>query len=422
MPAADEAGSQAGFRYWEMVITIFRGPRKGRVFAFASDVVSVGKSPQNSIFLDDETVSRQHLEILREARGYLLRDLGSTNGTFLDGAEIREAYLRSGSVVRLGKTWFRFRPVQRVLRPAPFRGAEFEGLVGTTPAMRDAFGLAQAVAPLDLTVLILGEPGTGRRSLARALHRAGPLADAPCTVVRCDEEPSRRLEKALFGKRGAIERSEGGTIVLFEPWEIPPDLQVRVAEGVRRRRALSSAAADRSTPGQRFLAVTSRKLGPEVEAGRLHEDLRAMLERVCIALPPLRERTADIPLLVSRLLERSGSPEEGVARRLAGALLRFGEFLPWVGNVAELEQTVLNLTTADEERSAALLREAPLEIPTFEPDRSFGWHKSEWLGRFERQYLAWLLEQHAGNVSAASRAADMDRKHLHRLLKRYGLR
>lgn len=418
--SGDRPGVRASFRYWEMLITVVRGPYKGREFVFTTDVVTVGKAPQNDIPLPDETVSRKHLEILRDARGYLLRDLGSTNGTYLDGAEIREAFLRNGSQVTVGETRFRFRAVQRRVRAEPYDDASLEGLVGTSEPMRRAFSLVRAVAPLDVTVLLVGESGTGRRSLAEVIHRGSALQTAPYTVVDCATETPGRLEKLLFHARtGALERVEGGTVVLVEPWEIPPGLQVRVAEAIRRRRSpLSAGPMSAPGGGQRFVAISSRDLTLEVERGRLEEQLSTTLDRVRIELPPLRERAGDLPALLATFVDEDNQDQAAVMT----ALEAMGGHLQWEGNVTALRQvaeTVAQLSEAERQEIFGGPAAGPL---SFDPHCSFGENKARWVESFERRYVAWLLEQHGGNVSRAARSADMDRKHLHRLLKRYGHR
>ncbi len=421
---AESASTRPSFRYWEMLITVVRGPYKGREFVFTTDVVSVGKAARNDIPLPDETVSRQHLEILHDARGYLLRDLGSTNGTFLDGAEIREAYLRNGSQVKVGETRFRFRAVQRRVRAEPFGEETLDGLVGSTAAMRRAFGLALAVAPLDVTVLLQGEPGTGRRSLAQVIHLRGALQTAPFTVVDCVTEPPARLEKLLFHDRnGALARVEGGTVALLEPWEIPPGLQERVAEAIRRRRSpLSAGAMSPEGAGQRVVALSSRELAFEVDRGRLHEQLFAALDRVRIDLPPLRERLQDLPALVSAQLAELDDLDPAESRRAEQALSSIGSRMAWEGNLTALRQAVEAFALGSEYQALALVGAESSGPLSFDPSSSFGQNKARWVEGFERRYVEWLLEQNGGNVSRAARSADMDRKHLHRLLKRYGQR
>lgn len=420
-----DGGARAGeIQVSEMVLTFLKGPYRGREFAFGSDVVSLGKAPQNDIPLSDGTVSRRHAEIRREGRGCLLVDLGSTNGTFLDGSEIREAFLRSGSVVTLGKTRFRFRLVTRKLTVSlPEPGQDWGGLSAVSAEMRIALGRASVVAPLaDLIVCLQGEPGSGRRRLAEAIHAASPLSGAPLVWVDCGSSDSATMEKSLFEPRvGLLERSAGGTLVLLEPWDTPIDLQPQLLDAIRRRRGMATASLGphRDLHPQRFLAVSSRDLAGERDRGHLLPDLCELLGRVRVVVPALRDRTEDLGGLLQEFLR-----EQGMGRVLAAGITKglvpLAKTLPWPGNVAEL-RSVLDVL-ADRFPKGGRRAGQHLLAPPLDPDRSFRENKAAWVASFERIYVGWLMDRHQGNVSRAARAADMDRKHLHRLLARHGLR
>ncbi len=419
-PPSGVVAAPSTFRYWEMIIQVVRGPQKGKELSFTKDVVSVGKAPQNDIALPDETVSRWHLEIRRDARGHLLRDLGSTNGTFLDGAEIREAYLRNGSQVKVGETRFRFRALRRRVRPEPFEGPALEGMVGRGAGMRRAFALACAVAPLDITVQVRGELGTGRRTLARVIHGRSELRSLPFTVVDCSQDAPAHLVERLFEPGSGLLEGEG-TVALLEPWELPLEVQARVAEVARRsRRPLRSPST--GPRGQRLLALTSRDLTLEASRGRMDEQLTEALDQVRIYLPPLRDRLEDLPLLVAAVLADLHPGHPGLIARVTSAIETLGGHLSWEGNIISLERLARALALCAETEDDGAMELLFSGSAPFDPALSFGQSKAVWVEGFERRYLRWLLERHRGNVSKAARAADMDRKHLHRLLKRHGLR
>lgn len=421
-----EGGSaELGLQYWEMVLSVVQGPYQGREFTFTADTVTAGKAPQNDIPLPDETVSRRHLEIVREGRGYLLRDLGSTNGTFLDGSEIREAFLRSGAQVTCGQTRFRFRAVERRVEVTPWEGGPFEGLVGESAAIRRVFGQVRAVAPLDLTVVLEGEEGSGRRSLAAALHRRSALRESPLHLVDCGALPPGRIEAALLQPGvGALDSREGGTVVIVEPWEIPMPLQGQVAEAIRNRQTPPPAAvAGGSVPrgARRIVAVTARPLDEELARGRLDPELHAVLDRVRIAVPSLRSRPEDGAPALATHLEARGAGRGPALHKEVDRLLGLAAGAGWPGNLRGLLQLGDALVGLTPEAEGGVAGEAPLAA-TFSREDSFGDAKARFVEEFERRYVAWLLAEHEGNVSRAARAADMDRKHLHRLLKRYGHR
>jgi DNA-binding NtrC family response regulator len=433
---AEGSDTEPGFRYLEMVLTVVQGPYQGRELTFTGDVVTAGKSPENDIPLPDETVSRRHLEIVREGRGFLLRDMGSTNGTFLDGSEIREAFLRNGAQVTLGQTRFRFRAVERRVAAPPWEEGDFDGLVGRSPEMRQAFGLVRAVAPTGLTVVIEGPEGSGRRSLARVLHQRSALRSAPLVVVNCAELPAARLEAALLAPEGgALGRRHGGTVLLLEPWELPAALQGPLAEAIRSRRSPSSSTgkAKEVPPGvRRLVAVTSRPLRDELARGRLDPELHAVLDRVVVKLPPLASRPGEAALVAESWLAQEGVRLLPFVHRQLEWLLSLGEAAGWPGNLrglrAQVDALVGRLGGSGGQAHGAGGLVQGLGAPSgesglpFDQSLSFGEQKGRWVEDFERQYVAWLMQLHRGNVSRAARAADMDRKHLHRLLKRHGHR
>src|SRR5262249_15481069 len=148
-------------------LVVVKGPHRGREHVLSGDVIRVGKADDNDLVLPEETVSRVHLEILRDAKGYLLRDLHSTNGTFLDGAEIREAYIRAGGVITAGTVQLKFQPFEERIEIFPSDQESCGELVGRSLRMREIFGLIERVAPTEATLLVEGEPGTGKELAAR---------------------------------------------------------------------------------------------------------------------------------------------------------------------------------------------------------------------------------------------------------------
>ncbi len=424
------------------------GPRRGEEVIIERECFRIGKSPDNDLVLADETVSREHCEIVRDDKGYLLRDLGSTNGTLLDGAEIREGYLRAGVVIRVGRVELKVRPFAERIDLLPSERESFGELVGRNPAMREVFGLLERLAPTDATLLVGGETGTGKDLLARAAHAASPRAKHPFIVVDCGAVVGTLIESELFGhekgaftgavdaRKGAFELAHKGTLFLDEIGELPLSLQPKLLRALESRR-IRRVGSEREIPIDiRVIAATHRNLRLEVERGKFREDLYFRLAVVPLHLPPLRERRDDVPLIAERLLARLS---EGEATPLtigkeAVAGLRGHD---WPGNVRELrnvlERAALMSRAAGETEvrlvgmPALLANAAPKSAQTapandFDPERSYRETREIWETEFERRYVSWLLARHAGNVSSAAREADMDRKHLHKLAKKHGLR
>src|SRR6478609_9433557 len=218
----------------KLVVVKGGGDLRGREFVISGDVIRVGKVEGNDIVLADETVSRVHCEILRDAKGHLLRDLHSTNGTFLDGAEIREAYIRAGSVITVGTVQLKFQPYEERIEILPSDKDSLGELVGGSLRMREIFGLIERIAPTEATVLIEGETGTGKDLVARTIHGLSRKKGGPFVIVDCGAVSGTLIESELFGHEkgaftgasttriGAFEAAgaQGGTIFLDELGEL----------------------------------------------------------------------------------------------------------------------------------------------------------------------------------------------------------
>ncbi len=400
------------------------------VHTFAVRRLVIGADPRADLVLEDPALSKFHCEI-RIAEGMAtVRDLGSRNGTRVDRVPVIEAPLRDGSVLEIGRTTLRFELGKRDIEIPLSKRTSFGRLLGSSTAMRAVFEQLEAVAPTATTVLVQGESGTGKDLCAEALHTESPRAEGPFVVVDCAAIPANLLEIELFGceagaftgatKRriGAFEAAHGGTLLLDEIGELGLDLQPKLLRALDRHEIQRIGSSDRIATNVRIVAATNRNLREEVNAHRFRSDLFYRLAVFQIFVPPLRERAEDIPLLVEAIVEDLG------ARDLpAAAPLRTGELVPellrhaWPGNVRELRNYV----------EAALVRgdytiavtESDLAIDPTQPLRVV---RERWILHVERQYLERLLALHANNVSAAARAAGIDRVHMHRLLSRVGLR
>ncbi len=411
-------------------LSVVEGPRQGLSYQAPADRCAIGSHPSNDLVVDDPTVSRFHCEVVvtREGR---VRDLDSTNGTVVDGVRVAEAFLREGSLLRLGRTVVRFDLAAERNRLRLSDRTEFGTLVGRSIAMRTAFALLERAARTDVTVLLEGETGTGKERAARGLHEAGARRKGPLVVVDCSAIPANLLETQLFGHEkgaftgaesrriGAFEEANGGTIFLDEIGELPPDLQpklLRVLEAREIRRLGSNAdlAVD-----LRVIAATNRDLRAAVNAGSFRPDLYYRLAVVRVALPPVRSRPDDIPLLVESLLQGLGADGS------ASAPLRGPEFLAglaraaWPGNVRELRNHLERCLVLDQVMPPgdALPAEAGLVVDASVP---YARARDQAIAEFERHYAEALLRLHGGKVTAAAKAAGMDRRYLHRLLKRHG--
>ncbi|MBN8609385.1 MAG: sigma 54-interacting transcriptional regulator [Deltaproteobacteria bacterium] len=437
-------------------ILVVDGPDKGREVVIEKERTSIGRSVICDLVLSDKAVSTTHVELVAKEKGFLLRDLGSTNGTFVGELRIQEVWVKPGTVVKLGQSQLRFEPASGSVDIDLSKSERFFELVGRSVRMREIFATLEKVAPTELTILIRGETGTGKELVARAIHRASRRKDASMVVQDCSAIPKDLIESTLFGHergaftgatdrhRGSFEQADGGTIFLDELGELDLSLQPKLLR-VLENREIKRVGGDRQIPvNVRVVAATNRDLRARVNEGQFREDLYYRLSVVSIELPPLRQRPEDIPLLAQHFLD------DVAERRFPGEKRRFTltpdamkrlEAHPWPGNIRELKNTI--------ERAAALADEMEIGVADVLPGAAQkappvivqgGQHPSSWatqfveealpfkeakqrlLDVFEAAYLKALLDKHEGNVTRSAQAAGLTRYHLRELAKKYGVR
>jgi DNA-binding NtrC family response regulator len=298
---------------------------------------------------------------------------------------------------------------------------KFGQMVGRSAPMRTLFSLLERAAASDATVLVEGETGTGKEATAEAIHHEGPRKDGPFVVIDCGAIPHELLESELFGhergsftgavaaRQGAFEAASGGTIFLDEIGELSLDLQPKILRVLERRQVKRVGSTAYGNVDVRVIAATNRSLRAEVTAQRFRSDLYYRLAVVQVKLPPLRERIADLPILVDHVITALGAGERTIARSL-----RSHEFLDrltryrWPGNVRQLRNYI--------ERCIAL------DDSTIDITKPLRMAREQCVNHFERRYLEAILLKHNNNVSAAARSAEVDRIHFYRLLWKHGLR
>jgi DNA-binding NtrC family response regulator len=416
-------------------LSVLEGPRVGQSCESSGDRCSIGFHPSNDLNIEDPTVSRFHCEIRMDGTGARVRDLNSRNGTILDGVLVADAFLRSGSVLNLGRVTVRFDFVNEQNRLPLSDKTEFGGLVGQSAAMRSAFAMMERAAQTDLTVLIEGETGTGKSKAAEAIHQASARKNGSFMVVDCGAIPANLLESELFGHErgaftgavgrrvGAFEEANGGTIFLDEIGELPPDLQpklLRVLEAKEVRRVGSNT---HQKVDVRLIAATNRDLRAEVNSARFRSDLYFRLAVIRIALPSLKQRPEDLPLMVDQILHLSS------ADPAQAAPLRTPEFYAtlqrsaWPGNVRELRNYIERCLVFNEalpQPDGA--QEDGAQPPVVDARMTYAEARRKHLDEFERAYLNALLRVHQGKVAQAAQAADLDRVYLYKLLRRHGVK
>ena len=415
----------------ECRLTPVDGDRDGAPFVFASERMVIGADPKADLAITDTAMSKFHCEIRITDGAAVVRDLGSRNGTLIDRVPVIEAPLRDGALLLLGRTQLRFNLGTRQVEIPLSERQQFGRLTGRSLPMRATFAMLEACAASHSTVLLQGESGTGKDLAAESIHLESARRDGPFLVVDCGAIPANLLEAELFGfeagaftgataqRIGAFEIASGGTILLDEIGELALDLQPKLLRAIERREILRIGSNRRIAVDVRIIAATNRNLREEVNARRFRSDLYFRLAVLVVTMPPLRDRAADLPVLVNHILDDLRLGES----RMVTAF-RSGELLPellrhsWPGNVREL-RNYLESSVVREELAGMVTESSEPAIDVALPLRVI---REQWVRHVERRYLEQMLVIHRNNVSAAARAAGIDRAYFHRLLARVGLR
>ncbi len=322
-------------------------PPDGRVQTFKLGVLPLvfGTSPSCSVVLADPRVSSRHCTLTLTERGVMIRDLGSEHGSFVEGVRIVESWLLPGKKAIVGGSLVTLRLAGEPSRVALSRGTRFGEVVGATVPMRALFARLEAAAATLDPVLLLGERGTDKRLLARALHDASPSCAGPFVTLDCAAAAPGLLEAELFGsakgaRAGAFEQAHGGTLFLDAVGELPLDLQPGVLRAVETQKLRRPGGKDTRVEVRVVAAAEGSLLG-RVASGAFRADLYHQLARVEAVVPPLRERAEDIPLLVERFLAFQIPPR--TLDDLPANAIELLQGYRWPGNVVELRAVLARL-------------------------------------------------------------------------------
>jgi DNA-binding NtrC family response regulator len=424
MKREDEADSEGSVPTLELAEPASRGPwrisatagaRQGGVGAEAPPravtlgvgrCIIIGAHVACDLVIDDPTISGRHVSVTGGASGVVVEDLGSKNGVYLAGARVQRAVLQgSHAALSIGRSQVEIDEAEK--RPQAPAAALLPGLIGDSAPMRRLAAEVQRVAALDAPVLLLGESGTGKDVVARAIHslsqrrgRYVPLNAGALGEALADSELFGHCRGAFTGavqaRSGAFEQADRGTLFLDEVADLAPSIQVKLLRTVEDGEVRPLGGAAPIKIKTRLIAATWAPLEQRILAGTFRADLYHRISTFVIRVPPLRQRRSDIPALASALL--SARREELGERRLSAAALERLAAYAFPGNVRELFSIVYRAAALCEQReiSAADIETAlPSTLPR------------ELVNR--RVDARQLLDVHGGNVSAAARSARVAR-------------
>lgn len=376
----------------------------------------VGRAETAEMRLADPTVSQFHVELAGTANGIRVRDLGSHNGVFVRDVLVRDAIVPSGAEIHLGETTIRVE-VTAAREVERSKATSFGELVGVAPVMREMFAILERVSRTDLALLVEGDAGVGKETVARAVVAASQKP-APIDVLDCSALPRHLAESALTT---AIASS--AVLLLEEVSHLAPEVQSVLAHGL--------ASDDKRRP--RLLTTSRVDLRRLVNNGALREDLYYALAQARVRVPPLAERREDIRPMVQHFLAQIPW-DVTAARAIDPAALDSIAAQSFPGNVRELralvgrvariaEGTTISLADLDFARLLTSERaQTDADANDDAPLESFKEAKRSVVDEFERTYLTKLLARAGTNITRAAALAGVERQSLRSLIKRHGLR
>lgn len=415
------------------VLDVVEGPDRGKRFAIdgtSGGRALVGQSPSCTVRLVDRTVSRRHASLDPEKDGIRLVDLGSRNGTWVNGLRVYDAVLQGGETITLGDT----RLLVGSTTPIEIEAAgssRFGKTIGKSPAMRRLYPICERLAASDVPVIIEGETGTGKEVLAESLHEASPRADRPFVVFDCTTVVPTLAEAAIFGyergaftgatttRPGVFEEANGGTLFIDEIGDLEAALQAKLLRALERSEVRRVGGTRFERVDVRILCATRRDLDREVQSGRFRDDLYFRLAVGRIELPPLRKREGDVALLAAEIWQKLG----GDPAALTTDFLRRLESYDWPGNVRQLRNVVARKLALGE---ANVFEPAPSgdeggEASSDDPERfvagvlasdlPFTTARDKVMAEFERRYVERVLAQHGWNIGRAAAASGIGRRY-----------
>lgn len=318
------------------------------------------------------------------------------------------------------------------------RASSIDEIIGKSPAIREVIEVIKRVSRTDANILVTGESGTGKELVAKAIHARSLRKSEPFVPVDCAALPENLLESEMFGyekgaftgantsKPGLFETAHGGTLFLDEIGEIPMTMQAKLLRAIQERQVRRLGSNKFISIDVRIISATNRNIKKSIQEKMFREDLYYRLNVIQITVPPLRERMGDIPVLALHFMNRFAALNKKDIRSISHDAMKILESYSWPGNVREL-QNIMERAVVLCDGDKITIEDLPKEIcmapppPLLAENMLYKDAKEAWLAAFERNYLTSLLKGTEGNISRAAQKAGIDRKTIHRLIKRYKL-
>jgi transcriptional regulator with AAA-type ATPase domain len=452
LSATDDGGGSSDPRHCHYLFLVFSSHRpfssSARIALEGIDEVVFGRGPSREIanddaagvrrlrvLLDDGWLSVRHARLTRVLRRWVLEDLGSKNGSFVDGVRKVQFELRDGALIEIGQTFFLFRdsvpdPPEGAPRVLEAGGAanQLQAFVTLSPALAQSFERLTAVARTRVSVLLEGETGTGKEVVARAIHAVSGRP-GKFVAVNCGALPRELMEAELFGHRrgafsgatadslGLVRAAEGGTLMLDEVGDLPAAAQAVLLRVLQEEEVRPVGATHAVPVNLRVIAATHRPLDHMVESGAFRRDLLARLDGYRMKLPALSGRREDLGLLFSAIVRRADASLEGrlqVQAAAARALIQYG----WPANIREFEKCLTAALSLAHESGRIELKHLPEALrrpPPSDPPAPEG------EGERQRTELVGRLREHRGNVTAVAQSMGKARMQIQRWIKRFNI-
>ena len=413
-------------RAWRLEVV--SGPGLGRVFEIPADApqpLLLGQGPVCQVHIEDRSVSRRHASLEPGPTTLRFQDLGSTNGSSVNGLDVFDVRLRGGELIRVGATTLRVQAGEASqIVEAPVN--RFGSFVGASPQMRALYPLCARLATADIPLVIEGETGTGKEVLAESIHGASSRASQTLVVFDCTTVPPGLAEGLLFGyekgaftgateqKPGYFEQAHGGTLFIDEIGDLDLGLQAKLLRAIERGQVRRLGASRWHQFDVRIIAATRRDLDAQVSRGLFRDDLYFRLAVGRVELPPLRKRTGDIRVLGTHFWQILGGKPEQPNEEFLGKL----ETRTWPGNVRELKNYIARAIALGDLDVASC--DAPESLDpcagdvftdVLQRDLPFPVARRMVLEAFEVRYVERVLERFDGHVGNAAKASGIGRRY-----------